>query len=160
MAALAAPDTKTADPPASLTWWVRNQSWKSEDLVDFLQHALPPDRGVPRVVVMDNASIHRGTKVREALPDLRAQNLELEYLPAYSPELNDIEHVFRKAKHEAMPQRLQPNQRASHSGRACLLPGPPGPTCIFIFIHAIGLDAKVSSHPCHWHQPLRPLPAA
>ena len=112
MAVLAAPDTKTADPPPPLTWWVRDRSWKGEDLVAFLQQALPPDRGVPRLVVMDNASIHRGNKVREALPALRAQNLDLEYLPTYRPELNDIEQLFRKAKHEAMPQRLQPNQRA------------------------------------------------
>jgi len=34
------------------------------------------------------------------------------YLPTYSPALNDIEHTFRKAKHEAMPQRLQPHARA------------------------------------------------
>ncbi len=112
MAARAAPDAKTEDPPPPLTWWAAARSWKGEDLVAFLQHALPPDRGVPRVVVLDNASIHRAVKVREALPDLRKQNLHLWYLPPYSPELNDIEHTFRKAKHEAMPQRLQPHARA------------------------------------------------
>ena len=30
----------------------------------------------------------------------------------HGPELNDIERLFRKAKHEAMPQRLQPHERA------------------------------------------------
>lgn len=64
------------------------------------------------MVVLDNVSIHRALKVREAQPGLRKQNLHLYYLPAYSPELNDIERVFRKAKHEAMPQRLQPHARA------------------------------------------------
>ena len=33
-------------------------------------------------------------------------------LPAPRPELNDIERIFRKAKHEAMPRRLQPHERA------------------------------------------------
>lgn len=113
LAALAAPgpdDDEDAPPP--LTWWVVGRPWKGADVADFLQHALPPDRGVPRVVVMDNASTHRGQKVKDARPHLLKQNLHLYYLPPYSPELNDIERLFRKAKHEAMPQRLQPHERA------------------------------------------------
>ena len=112
MAVLAAPDTASAALPPPLTWWATDRPWKGEDLVAFLHHALPPDRGVPRVVVLDNASIHRGRKVREARPGLRKQNLHLYYLPAYSPELNDIEHTFRRAKHEGMPRRTQPHARA------------------------------------------------
>lgn len=52
--------------------------------------------------------VHRGQKVRDTLPDLRKQNLHLYYLPPYSPELNNIERMFRKA----MPRRLQPHERA------------------------------------------------
>ncbi len=33
------------------------------------------------------------------------QNIHLYCLPAYSPELNDIERVFRRVKHQAMPRR-------------------------------------------------------
>ena len=114
LAALAAPDSETDSEalPPPLTWWATDRPWKGEDLVAFLRHTLPPDRGVPRVAVLDNASIHRGVKVREARPGLRKQNLHLWYVPAYSPELNDIEHTFRQAKHEAMPQRLLPHARA------------------------------------------------
>ena len=105
------PDDEEAPPPPP-AWWVADRTWKGEDLVDFLQHALPPDRGLPRVVVMDNASFHRGKKVKDALPDLCRQNIHLHCLPPYSPELNDIERIFRRAKHEGMPQRLQPHARA------------------------------------------------
>ena len=63
-------------------------------------------------MVLDNASHHRGRKVQEARPALRKQNLHLYYLPPYSPELNDIERLFRQAKHEGMPRRTQPHVRA------------------------------------------------
>ena len=79
----------------------------------FLHHPLPPARGISRVEVQDNASIHHARKVQEARADLLAQhNLHLYYLPAYSPKLNDIRHTLRTVKHEAMPQPLQPRARS------------------------------------------------
>ena len=59
----------------------------------------------PRVVVLDNLPIHRSRKVKTAAPELAQQNVHLYYLPAYNPELNDIEWVFRRVKHQAMPRR-------------------------------------------------------
>ena len=86
LAALAAPgpdDDEDAPPP--LTWWAAGRTWKGEDLVAFLQHALPPDRGLPRVVVMDNASHHRGRKVREARADLLKQKSPFVLFAALQP---------------------------------------------------------------------------
>ena len=86
LAARAAPDIDTERaPPPPLTWWATDRPWTGADVVACLRHALPPDRGVPRVVVLDNASIHRGKQVREARPDLRQQNLHLYCLPAPAP---------------------------------------------------------------------------
>ena len=110
LAALAAPGTTPKQP---LTWWAAPRPWESEDLLGFLQHTLPGDGQRPRVVVLDNASIHRSTTIREAREDLAEQHLiHLWYLPPYSPELNDIERTFRQAKHEGMPRRTQPHERA------------------------------------------------
>lgn len=70
-------------------------------------HALPVVP-VPRIVVLDNASMHRNAIVRAALPDLWAKRIYLYYLPPYSPDLNDIEPVFREVKHYDLPERRYP----------------------------------------------------
>ena len=67
-------------------------------------HELPPVP-IPTVVVLDNGSIHRSKEVRAALPDLWTHRVYLHYLPPYSPELNEIEPVFRVIKHDELPER-------------------------------------------------------
>ena len=47
------------------------------------------------VVVMDNLAVHKVAGVREAV---EAAGCRLEYLPAYSPDLNPIENAFSKLK--------------------------------------------------------------
>jgi transposase len=44
---------------------------------------------------MDNASFHKRDDIKQAILD--AGHI-LEYLPAYSPELNPIEHKWTQAK--------------------------------------------------------------
>lgn len=58
-----------------------------------------------RVVVLDNGSLHRNALVKAALPELWKNGIYLFYLPPYSPEVNDIEPVFRNVKHLEMPER-------------------------------------------------------
>ena len=59
---------------------------------------------VPRVVVLDNAGLH--TKAaRLARRALIRLGIYLYFLPAYSPELNEIEPVFRQVKYQEMPVR-------------------------------------------------------
>jgi transposase len=110
---LAVPAAPGQTPLPPLTWWaVASRTWKSEHVLDFLRYALPPGKGLPRVVVLDNASTHRSQMIRDARKELAELGIELRYLPSYSPELNDIERTFRRAKHEAMPRRTQPHARA------------------------------------------------
>lgn len=76
----------------------------SADLLAYLQDRLPMAR-VPRVVVLDNAGIHTSKVVKAARAGLMRQGIYLYYLPAYSPELNRIESVFKQVKHHEMPVR-------------------------------------------------------
>jgi putative transposase len=84
----------------------------SDDLLAYLRERLPA-ASVPRVVVLDNAGIHTSKVVKAARPGLAKQGLYLYYLPAYSPELNRIEPVFKQVKHHEMPVR-------SHTSKADL----------------------------------------
>jgi transposase len=76
----------------------------SDDLTTYLKERLPP-AAVPRVVVLDNASIHVSKVFKGQRQALARQGIYLYYLPAYSPELNEIEPVFKQVKHHEIPQR-------------------------------------------------------
>jgi hypothetical protein len=54
----------------------------------------PGRDGKPVVLVLDNGSIHTSKVTRAALA-ARAHWLTIEWLPKYSPELNDIEVAWR-----------------------------------------------------------------
>lgn len=57
----------------------------------FLVPTLSPDD----IVIMDNLSSHKGSKVRAAI---EAAEAELRFLPPYSPDFNPIEMAFSKLK--------------------------------------------------------------
>ncbi len=78
----------------------------SHDYLDTLAQRCDPTRLT--VVVLDNAPFHRGNLLQEQRATWEAQGLYLRYLPAlpaYSPQLNPIEGVWRKLKGFLMPRR-------------------------------------------------------
>lgn len=67
----------------------------------------------PVTIVLDNASYHRAKVVRELAETL---GIELLYLPAYSPNLNLIERVWKLVKKLALNARTLPDFEAfAHS---------------------------------------------
>ena len=56
---------------------------------------LVPELTTGDIVVMDNLSSHKGTRVREMI---EAAGAKLLYLPPYSPDFNPIEMAFSKLK--------------------------------------------------------------
>ena len=52
------------------------------------------------IVVLDNARIHRGNRMRERIEAWQRRGLYIFYLPTYSPHLNIAETVWRKLKYE------------------------------------------------------------
>jgi transposase len=61
----------------------------------YLEQVLAPSLRPGQVVVMDNLSSHKGSRVRELV---EVRGCKLMYLPAYSPDLNPIEEAFSKLK--------------------------------------------------------------
>ncbi|MDW7692616.1 IS630 family transposase [Flammeovirgaceae bacterium SG7u.111] len=51
------------------------------------------------VLVLDNAAIHRSKEVGEAMGKWKKKGLYLQFIPAYCPELNLIEILWKMLKH-------------------------------------------------------------
>jgi len=61
----------------------------------YIERVLAPSLSPGQMVVMDNLSSHKGSRIRELI---ECRGCELLYLPPYSPELNPIEEAFAKLK--------------------------------------------------------------
>lgn len=79
-----------------LSYTIFQGSITSELLEDFLIHKVLPytTRGYS-VIVLNNASIRRSPRVRELCAMAEVQ---LEYMPPYSPDYNSIEKSFKQLK--------------------------------------------------------------
>jgi len=69
-------------------------------------------RGRPCVVALDNYSVHHAAAVTQATPALAAAGASFFYLPAYGPELNPVEPVWRQVKCQDIPERSHPTDTA------------------------------------------------
>jgi transposase len=88
---------------AELHWMTTRRHFGSVDFLHFLRE-LPP-APVPTVIVLDNVGFHRAKDILAARAELWQRRIYLYYLPPYSPELNDIERLFRTIKHHELPER-------------------------------------------------------
>ena len=61
----------------------------------YVDHVLAPSLSPGQVVVLDNVSVHKGERVRQAI---EARGCQVLFLPAYSPDLTPIEEAFSKLK--------------------------------------------------------------
>lgn len=61
----------------------------------YVEHILVPSLSAGQIVLLDNLSVHKGSRVRELI---EARSCELLFLPAYSPDYSPIEETFSKVK--------------------------------------------------------------
>ena len=73
------------------------QSIKAEDVAEFIDSfSLTIAR--PAFIVLDNASVHTGGRMKESLDKWRERGLYIFFLPPYSPQLNIAETLWRILK--------------------------------------------------------------
>jgi len=72
-----------------------------EQVVEFLAY-LVQQLPYPLLIVWDRLPAHRSRLVAEFVELLEGQ-IELEYLPAYAPELNPVEYLWGHWKHHQLP---------------------------------------------------------
>lgn len=61
----------------------------------YVEQLLAPSLRSGQLVILDNLSIHQGSRVRQAI---EARGCRLLFLPAYSPDFSPIEEAFSKVK--------------------------------------------------------------
>jgi transposase len=72
------------------------EDYTNKDLFElYLEQVLIPRLKPGEFVVIDNASFHKGGRIKEMI---EAAGCTLIYLPAYSPDLNPIEHFWHALK--------------------------------------------------------------
>ena len=96
------------------------RKWKkSNDFTYSLSRLLEKDKSKYKIIILDNASIHKSKKVRKYCEE---RNIILVYLPPYSPDLNPIEIMrkivkrkFRNRQWEVWPSLEQKIRNAMNS---------------------------------------------
>jgi transposase len=112
---------KTLSVMAGITWWnfyfkLFPGSIKGPQIIEFLQHLMRHLRR-PLLVIWDGLPAHRSALVR-AFVAAQGRRLTLEWLPAYAPELNPVEHIWSYLKQHELPN-FCPRELGELSSTAC-----------------------------------------
>lgn len=95
-----------------------NENVVTETAMTFLRR-LRRQLGTPLLVVWDRLNVHRAAKTRL---HGRNRSIHFEFLPAYAPELNPVEHFWAYLKmnplaNHAATEILELHRRATHHSR-------------------------------------------
>lgn len=82
-----------------LIWNSQQRTTVRDDVIAFFDRLSEQPHSVPCIVLLDNAKIHKGEEMENKRLEWASRNLYLYYLPTYSPELNQIEILWKQAKY-------------------------------------------------------------
>lgn len=88
------------NPGCEGKFWASEKAIKTEFIIDCLEEWLEDKFEKPRVLVLDNARIHRSKLMQAKLAEWEERGFYIFHLPPYSPHLNIIEMLWRKMKYE------------------------------------------------------------
>ena len=81
-------------------FWNSEKTIKTEFVIECLEEWMKAKTDQPRILVLDNAKIHRSQKMQEKLVEWEEKGFYIFNLPPYSPHLNIIEILWRRIKYE------------------------------------------------------------
>lgn len=97
---------KLLSAAAGVTWWsfyfrLFPGAIRGPQVVEFLGHLLRQRAG-KLLVIWDGLPAHRSRVVKDFVAQHRGR-LEVEFLPAYAPELNPVEYLWGYWKQQELP---------------------------------------------------------
>ena len=104
----------------------------AETFLAYVEQCLVPTLKHGDIVVMDNVSVHKSPRIREAIENARAT---LRYLPQYSPDLNPIEMPYSKFK-ALLRKAAERTERSLRRRIGSFLPHLTAQECANYFAHA------------------------
>ena len=93
-------------------------STKSADFCEFLVKVRCYNALNRICLVLDNFATHKAKRVREKAGEL---NIELIYLPPYSPDLNPIEYLWKSIKRVVSISKIENKQELVDIVRECFI---------------------------------------
>ena len=107
-------------------WMIIDEAFNADKLIEFLQ-ALIQDAGRKVFLILDNLRVHH-SKIVKAWVAERKEQIELFYLPSYSPQLNPEERLNADLKQEMgkrVPVRTKAKLREAASAHMRMLDNNP-----------------------------------
>lgn len=92
-----------------LQFRVFKQRFTAPVLIDFLARLVRQARRQKTILILDGHPVHRAKKVRSWV-EAHAEQIELQFLPGYSPELNPTELLNQDVKTNALGRRRPKSQ--------------------------------------------------
>lgn len=94
--------------------------FNAEVFILFLKRSVKAARGRKIIMIVDNYRVHKSVAVRQWLED-KKQQLELEYLPPYCPELNPDEYLNCDVKANVHRGRMPRNKEELNDNTRSIL---------------------------------------
>jgi len=107
-------------------WMIIDEAFNSDRLIEFLE-ALIKDADRKVFLILDNLRVHHSKPVKAWLAE-RTQQIEVFYLPSYSPELNPEERLnadLKQAMGKRVPVRTKAKLRQAANEHMAMLEQSP-----------------------------------
>jgi hypothetical protein len=104
-------------------WMIIDDAFDAEKLIEFLA-ALIKDTGKKVFQTLDNLRVHHSKIVKAWVSERHAQ-IELFYLPGYSPQLNPEERRLKQAMGKRVPVRTKAKLREAANEHMAMLERTP-----------------------------------